>query len=61
MDPKTCPNCGRVHDRYAWEQLQLCGYQSMPWGEKVELRNCSCDTTLSIVVEPGDYETWRES
>ena len=48
--------CGKKH---VWESLPLVGTQTMPWGEVLELRNCPCGSTLSIVLDEGDFDGWE--
>ena len=49
-------SCGRRND---WQALPVLGEQTMPWGERLELRNCPCGSTLSLVLEDGDFDAWE--
>ena len=44
---KTC-SCGRQYTRRQWEKLPYVGEQDDFAGGVLELRNCPCETTLSI-------------
>lgn len=46
--PKRC-GCGAQHDRKSWEQLPLVGEADYD-GERLQLRNCQCHSTLAIEV-----------
>lgn len=48
--------CGRES---TWTDLPNIGEQVMPWGERLELRNCPCGSTLSVTIEPGDFDAWE--
>lgn len=45
--------CGIVS---LWAELELRGVQEMPWGERCELRNCPCGSTLSVCLDPGNWD-----
>jgi hypothetical protein len=50
---KRCPKCGREYDEAAWLRLPhppSGAIQSFP-GLKLELRNCTCGSTLGVVIE----------
>ena len=53
--PKTCSCCSRLITEEEWERLAYVGIQQgtdeIP---DLELRNCSCHSTLAIVV-PRDF------
>lgn len=55
--PKTCTCCGAKITEDDWETMSYCGVQN---GDAeigvpdLELRNCSCGTTLAIVL-PRDF------
>lgn len=53
--------CGRVYTAVTWQDLHKIGNMEMPWGEILELRNCDCNSTLTITLDPGDYESWMAS
>jgi hypothetical protein len=52
---KRC-SCGKVYNREHWEALALVGQPRMDWGEVQELRNCSCGSTIAIVLEQGEQQ-----
>lgn len=65
---KTC-SCGRTHDHDGWLSLKLVGYVGKASGRvwcSVELRNCTCGSTLGVVTlrHPdrvlGDDDTWED-
>lgn len=45
-----CKRCGALYDDDAWETLPLVGYQADEV-ETLELRNCTCGSTHSKVIE----------
>ena len=45
--PKHCA-CGEMHTRDAWQALALVGHMTDET-ECIELRNCTCGSTLAIV------------
>lgn len=51
---KTCPCCNHTHDATGWAALRLCGYvgayQSHGRKYAVELRHCSCGSTIGVEV-----------
>lgn len=47
--PKVC-GCGREHDAFAWARLPFVGLMDLGDGAALELRNCSCDSTLAVEV-----------
>lgn len=56
---KTCRCCGRAYDAAGWVALALCGYVGAYEGESgesrvVELRNCSCRSTIGIDIPFAD-------
>jgi len=52
--PKVCTVCRRVHATpEAWSRLQWVGLQDDGDGGWLALRNCVCDTTLSV---PSQYD-----
>lgn len=58
MEPIKC-GCGLVHELASWAALQLVGYQEVPpFGEEpgwtIELRNCSCGSTICRERHPPD-------
>lgn len=52
MPPRAelfCPRCqARIND---WTSLELVGYQPDPEGDLLELRNCQCRNTMSVLLE----------
>ena len=52
---KVCPTCSATYTQAAWERLELKGEMddraSSADGERLELRNCSCGSTIAIVLE----------
>ncbi len=47
---KKCSLCGRKFSAFDWSQLLLVGYQDDGEGGWLELRNCTCTSTLSVHV-----------
>lgn len=56
---KKCSLCGRKFSACEWRQLHLVGYQENCEGGWLELRNCTCTSTLSVQVasKPARPET----
>lgn len=54
MSIKTCTCCGEAITAEQWAVLPLVGEWRLPWGEVQEMRNCECNSTLSIVIEAGE-------
>jgi hypothetical protein len=52
--PKKC-SCGRSHTRAEWDALPLCGVMELIPGERLEMRNCPCRST--IAVDSGELES----
>lgn len=50
---KKCSCCGLSYTREAWDALAPLPNWTWEWGEVQELRNCTCGSTLSIVVTEG--------
>jgi hypothetical protein len=48
---KTCGCCGKTYTAQEWAALPLLGRMRMD-GESLELRNCSCRSTLAMEVSP---------
>ena len=49
--PKAC-GCGLIYSREAWGKLEYLGPQDD--GEALlELRNCTCGSTLAVIVGPS--------
>lgn len=47
---KRCA-CGvSIRSREAWRALRLVGVQDLGEGERAELRNCSCGSTLMVEI-----------
>jgi len=51
--PKRCTCCARPYYAGEWTTLSFVGYMDDGDGGRLELRNCSCGTTLSIAIEMG--------
>jgi hypothetical protein len=52
----TCPiikvcGCGRQYSKSNWEELPLCGVTD-DGVERIELRQCVCESTIAIVLGP---------
>lgn len=47
--PKRCA-CGRVYARSEWGRLRLVGHQDDGEGGLLELRDCTCKSTLAVQV-----------
>ena len=52
--PKRC-GCGREYSQPTWKDLPLCGVwpgviEGRRFGPDLELRNCSCRSTISVAV-----------
>lgn len=47
---KTCTCCGRQHDAASWAALPLKGYVGVVARVTLELRNCTCGSTLAVEV-----------
>jgi hypothetical protein len=56
---KTC-SCGRSYTQDEWEQLPNRKLWELPWGEVLEMRDCVCRSTISIVLAPGKPEEGME-
>ncbi len=56
MEATVRCGCGRES---VWAELELRGVQEMPWGERLELRNCPCGSTLSVTIDLGNFEAWE--
>ena len=56
MTDRIACACGMVYPPDMWERLDMCGIQSLEWGEVLELRNCVCGSTLAKVLEEGEPE-----
>lgn len=48
--------CGKHYTAYGWSTLKLAGTQELPWGEVLELRNCTCGSTRAIVIREEDFD-----
>lgn len=46
---ETCSCCGRKFGAAEWSRLQYVGIQEAP-GMSLELRNCSCGSTIALVL-----------
>lgn len=56
MSPvKKCGVCDREFDAIQWSRLPFVGEMADD-AEVLELRNCPCGTTISIVLEPKKCE-----
>jgi hypothetical protein len=49
--PKGCRSCGAVYGPVEWRFLECVGLQSDLQGGWLELRNCTCGSTLAVEVE----------
>ena len=56
---KTCP-CGQRHDRNDWERLRLVGTMDDGDGGTLELRNCQCGSTISVLLDPPPQSVYQE-
>jgi len=45
--PKAC-RCGEAWAREAWAKLILVGHTEAPDEGEIELRNCTCGSTLAV-------------
>lgn len=52
---KEC-GCGRKYDRTGWDSLAKLPNWVMEWGEVQEVRNCTCGSTIVIVIVEGEPE-----
>jgi hypothetical protein len=52
---KQCA-CGRTYTKEQWDELPHRREWAWPWGEIQELRDCSCGSTLCIVLVEGEPE-----
>jgi len=50
----VCKRCGTAYTEREWKKLPLVGYQSFPDDETLELRNCECGSTHSVVVSAAE-------
>jgi hypothetical protein len=51
---KKCDCCGTAYCAIQWAFLRYLGTTTLPWGEVLEYRDCSCGTTLTIQLRQGD-------
>ena len=52
----VCSCCGRTYGDADWALLPLCGHMELRSERPLELRNCSCGSTISrriLADEPG--------
>ncbi len=49
-----CTCCGRAYDAEGWAALPYVGTQSDGLGEVLELRNCTCKSTLTIELRESE-------
>ena len=54
--PKIC-SCGRRYTLSQWEKLPGMKFWETPWGEVLEMRDCVCRSTISIVLVEGEPES----
>lgn len=47
--PKVC-SCGASYTEATWKSLEIVGEMHDGEGEAIELRNCPCGSTISIVI-----------
>ena len=50
--PKTC-GCGALYYPGVWTELAFVGFMEDGDGGRLELRNCTCGSTLAVEVEPS--------
>jgi hypothetical protein len=55
----TC-SCGLTYTTEQWRRLKLLGHQDDD-GKRLEMRNCSCGSTRSIVVDARGNPCLRPS
>ena len=48
---RVCSMCGTRHTYSTWAKLRFLGYQDDGNGECIELRNCTCGSTIAIDLE----------
>ncbi len=48
--PRQCA-CGQVHSPIEWRRLEYVGVQDDGDGLALELRNCTCGSTMSVELE----------
>ena len=51
--PKRCTCCGVEYYPGDWVALAFCGYQDDGAGGRLELRHCTCGSTIAIQVTPS--------
>ncbi len=56
--PKTC-HCGKSYDARTWRHLSYVGTISYA-EDDLELRNCTCHSTLAVPIEMSCPPTQRE-
>ncbi len=50
---KRCA-CGVAYTRKQWEALPEVATQRFDWGEVQQMKNCTCGSTMAVVLEPGE-------
>lgn len=50
---KTC-GCGKSYAREGWDALEHLPNWVYDWGEVQEVRNCTCGSTLVVVIVEGE-------
>jgi len=60
MNPICVCSCGRRYTALDWLLLHCVGRQSFEWGEVIEMANCVCGSTRSVVIQPGEPELEAE-
>lgn len=53
--PVSHCGCGTIHDAESWATLSFVGLMSNGGEQLLELRNCGCGSTLSVVRSIKDY------
>lgn len=48
---KVCACCGRRHDAMSWARLEFVGHQDDGDGGWLILKNCPCNSTISLQAE----------
>ena len=49
--PKRCTCCGTFLYPYDWDLLPLLQREGVPPRTDLEMRNCTCGTTLAVALE----------
>jgi len=57
---KVCGCCEKAYTRAEWESLECLGHMGDSF-VTLDLRNCVCGSTISIVVPPGGPIAYAEN